>query len=590
MTLHLRAASPRPASFDPQARTVEAIVSTGADVDRGGHVERLDLSGVDLARLIGAPVLDAHRSGSTRDQLGVVEAAELRPEGLWCRLKFRGNDAAQAVLADIGEGTLRGLSIGYSVARWRETREAGRKVRTALNWRPVEISVVPVPADPGAHFRNGETTMPDPAETTETTTAQTTAETVTRAAVNAEIRTIAETAGLTRSWADAQIDAEASAEDARAAAFAQMRQRAAATATRSARAEIITDHADPQVIATRAGEALFARSNPGHQLSEAARPYAYMSFADHAREALRRSGIPATGLSADAILTRALHSTADFPLLLGDAVGRELRQAYQAAPSGVRQLARQTTARDFRLRRKIGFGDAPALEKVAEGGEFKHGSIGEEGEAYRLETFGRIWGITRQAMVNDDLGAFVDVTRRMGIAAREAENKGLVTLVTGNPVLSDGKAVFHADHGNLTATYAAPSVAAIGAARLAMRRMKGIGGQPIDVTPAFLLVPPELETTAEQVLAEIAAAKVDDVNPFTGKLKLLVDARLENDEQWFLVADPAAAEGIEFANLEGQPGPTIETRQGFEVDGLAIKVRLDFGAGWVDWRGWHRVG
>ncbi|WP_418024109.1 HK97 family phage prohead protease [Paracoccus sp. TD-10] len=216
--------------------------------------------------------MPGHRSGSTRDQLGVVEAAELRPEGLWVRMKFRSNDAARAVLADIAEGTLRGLSIGYSVRRWSEGRESGRRVRKALQWSPVEVSIVPVPADPGAHFRNGETPMPETAETT-TTTTQAGGETVTRAAINAEIRTIAETAGLTRAWADAQIDAEASAEDARAAAFTEMRKRAEATTTRTTRAEVGFSHDDPTVIATRAGEALYARSHPEHQLSEAARPY-----------------------------------------------------------------------------------------------------------------------------------------------------------------------------------------------------------------------------------------------------------------------------------------------------------------------------
>lgn len=583
MTLHLRAATPRPSTLNAEARTIEAIVSTGADYPRAGFIERLDLSGADLSRLIGAPVLDAHRSGSTRDQLGVVDAAEVRPEGLWVRLRFRSNEAAQAVLSDIGDGTLRGLSIGYGVTDWREQRDGNRRIRIATRWAPVEVSIVPVPADPGAHFRNGETTMPETPENHE-------AGTQTRAQINAEIRGIAATAGLTREWADAQIDADASPEAAREAAFTAMQTRSAANATRSTRATITADHDDPAVIATRAGEALFARMNPAHELSAPAQPFAHMTFTDHAREALRRRGASVTGLSADTILTRALHSTSDFPLILGDAVGRELRQAYQAAPSGVRQVARQTTARDFRAKRKIGLGDALGLEKVAEGGEFKHGTIGEEGQAYRLETFGRIWGVSRQAMVNDDLGAFADVTRRMGIAAREAENAALVTLVTANPVLSDSVAVFHASHGNLTGTYAAPSVASLGAARLAMRRMKGIGGQPIDVTPAFLLVPPELETVAEQVLAQIAAATTDDVNPFGGKLKLLVDPRLTDDDQWYLVADPAAAEGLEFAYLEGAPGPQIETRAGFEVDGLQIKVRLDFGAGWVDYRSWHRVG
>jgi len=325
MTIHLRAASPRASTVNHEERTVEAIISTGAPVQRGGFVERLDLTGADLSRLTGAPVLDAHRSASTRDQLGVVEAAELRPEGLWVRMRFRSNDAARAVLSDIGDGTLRGLSIGYSVAEWQDGREGAQRTRTAKRWMPLEVSIVPVPADAGAHFRNGESQMPENENAV-----------LTRAEANAEIRSIATTAGLTRDWADAQIDAEATPESAREAAFAAMRQRSAETTTRTTRAEITVDHTDPAVIATRAGEALFARSHPEHELSAPARQFAHMAFTDLARDCLRRAGIASSGLSSDTILTRAMHTTSDFPLILGDAVNREMRGAYAAAPSGIR--------------------------------------------------------------------------------------------------------------------------------------------------------------------------------------------------------------------------------------------------------------
>ncbi|GGE04763.1 phage prohead protease, HK97 family [Gemmobacter megaterium] len=578
MTIHLRAAMPRASSVNPEDRTVEAIVSTGAPVQRGGFIERLLLPGADLSRLIGAPVLDAHRNASTRDQLGVVEAAELRPEGLWVRMRFRSNDAAKAVLADIGDGTLRGLSIGYSVAEWEDGREGAQRIRTAKRWTPLEVSIVPVPADAGAHFRNGETTMPE----TETTVQ-------TRAEMNVEIRGIAQTAGLTREWADAQIDADATPEAARTAAFAAMRQRSAETSTRTTRVEITVDHTDPAVIATRAGEAVYARSHPEHQLSDAARPYAYMTFAELARDSLRRSGVSVSGMAIEATITRALHTTSDFPLILGDAVNRELRGAYNAAPSGIRQVARQTTARDFRAKRKLTLGNAPSLEKVNEGGEFQSGTIDESEEIYRIATYGKIFGISRQAIVNDDLGAFTGIANGLGIAARAFENDFLANMVTSNPEMSDGQGVFHADHGNLTATYAAPNLTSLSVARLAMRKMRGLGGMLIDVTPRFVVVPPELETVAEKVLTEIAATRTDDVNPF-GKLTLLVEPRLTDDEQWYVVADPASAQGLEYAYLEGAPGPQIETRAGFEVDGVQIRVRLDFGAGWTDHRAWHRVG
>lgn len=577
MTLHLRALTPRASTIDLEARTVEAIVATGAPVRRGKALEILHMAGADLSRIIGAPVLNGHRSGSIDDQLGVIEAAELRPEGLWVLIRFRGTPSALQVMTDIADSTLRGLSIGYSVAKWKRGRDGPHDTQTAMIWTPFEVSIVPIPADPGAHFRNGDPLMPDDNP-----------QVLTRAETNAEIRAIATTAGLTRDWADAQIDAEATPEAAREAAFAAMRQRSAETSTRNTRAEITLDHTDPAVIATRAGEAMFSRLHPEHQLSPEAREFAYMTMPGHAYASLRRVGISTMGMTPDAAITRALHSTSDFPLMLGDTVNREMRAAYNAAPSGVRQVAKQSTARDFRLKRKLTLGNAPKLERVGEGGEFKSGTISESQETYRIETFGKIIGFTRQAIVNDDLGALSNMARLWGTSAIAFENDTLAAMVMANPALSDGKAVFHADHGNLTAA-ADPSVTSLAAARLAMRKQTSLDGMLIDVTPRFVMAPPELETIAEQVLTEIAATKTDDVNPF-GKLVLLVEPRLTVANRWYVVADPASAEGLEYAYLEGAPGPQIETRAGFEVDGLQIRVRLDFGAGWTDHRAWHRVG
>lgn len=189
----------------------------------------------------------------------------------------------------------------------------------------------------------------------------------------------------------------------------------------------------------------------------------------------------------------------------------------------------------------------------------------------------------------DDLGAFMQISAKLGQAASEFESKKLAELVIQNPAMSDGVAVFHADHGNLSETFAAPAHDILAAARLSMRRQTGLGGQLINATPRFVLVPPELEDFGERALAEIAATKTADHNPFDN-LTLLVDARLTDPEQWYVFADPATIDGLEYAYLEGAPGPQIETRQGFEVDGVQMKVRLDFGCGWIDHRGWHRVG
>jgi hypothetical protein len=131
MTVHLRAANMRPATFNAEARTIEAIVSTGAPVARPGYTEVLELRGVDLARLVGAPVLDGHRRDTTRDQLGVIEAARMTPEGLLVVIRFRESTPAQAVMTDVANGTLRGLSIGYTIEQTREAKDGTKRVRTA---------------------------------------------------------------------------------------------------------------------------------------------------------------------------------------------------------------------------------------------------------------------------------------------------------------------------------------------------------------------------------------------------------------------------------------------------------------------------
>jgi Mu-like prophage major head subunit gpT len=162
----------------------------------------------------------------------------------------------------------------------------------------------------------------------------------------------------------------------------------------------------------------------------------------------------------------------------------------------------------------------------------------------------------------------------------------LVTKASGaGPTMSDGKTLFHADHGNI-GTAGAPSLTTFAEARQLMRRQTGLSGQPISVTPRVVMVPPELETIAEKELAEIAPARSEDVNPFAGALSVVVEPRLADTGRWYVTAAPSEIDGLEYAYLEGAPGPQIESRNGFEVDGVQIKVRLDFGAGFVDWRGW----
>ncbi|BAQ44252.1 prohead protease/major capsid protein fusion protein [Methylobacterium aquaticum] len=600
-----RAAPLAATSWDPTARTLEVVFSTGATVERadarGPYNERLSLD-QDWAPFIGAPVLNAHRRGDVSDVLGHVISARTIGGEARATIKLSRRPDVEVVVQDILDGHLRGVSVGYAVEAWRDDSDpaTGLRTRTATRWMPVELSIVPIPADRGSIIRSEP--LPDVLPNTEpqptnpppapiiTPPAPAIAE---RAAVNIQIRAIAQVAGLDQAWTDGQIDAGATVEAARTAASTVETRMAANPTLRTTRAEIIADHNDPEIRIRAAGEAVYARFTPGHQISERARQYAGLTTLDLARESLRLRSYATTGLAPAAIIERALHTTSDFPLLLGEAINRTLREAYRAAPSGLKRVGRQTTAKDFRDKHRLALSEAPRLEKVNEAGEFKSGTLAETEESYRLATYGRIIGISRQAIINDDLSAFADLARRMGQAAAATEAQLLVDLLVSNagngPQMSDGKPLFDAAHKNkIGSGGSAPGVASLTTGRTALRRQVGLTGELIEMEPKFILIPPELETSTEQVLTTLHPTKADDVNPFSSKLSLVVEPRFTDAKRWYLTADPGVSDGLEYAYLEGQEGVQLETQYGFEVDGIRVRARLDFGAGFVDWRSWHQ--
>jgi len=570
-----RDAVARPSSFNAEQRTIEAVIATGAGVqrqdERGSYLEVLDIAGADLEALRGASVLDGHNVfGGLEAVIGNVVDVWRENDQLVARMQLSGRPELEGLVRDIGAGVIASVSVGYEVSEWGDGETGGQRTRTARKWRPREVSFVPVPADPAARTRS-HPPSPSPANN--------------RAAVNRQIRTLAARAGIVSTVIDDLIDREASLDDARNVLFDNLLSRGAA-AIRPA-PPVTTD--DPAAFVRAAGEGLYCRVAPNHAPSGPARQYLSMPVAELARECLRRSGQPATGWQADSLITRALHTTSDFPAILADTVGRTLRDAYQAAPSGIRQLGRQVTAPDFRTRMRLmldstGF----TLEKVREHGEFTNYTLAEGFASYKLDTFGRIFAVSRQALINDDLGAFTDLTRRLGQAAAAFEVQFLVDLVEANegagPRLSDGRTVFHQDHRNL-GEGGAPSEDTLSAARLAMRSQVGLQGGLISVTPRFVLVPSTLETSVEKLLSQIQAARTADVNPFTS-LTAIVEPRLRSPTRWYVVAAPAEIDTLEYAYLAGQPGPQIDSQPGFRIDGLEMRVRLDYGSGFVDYRGW----
>ena len=341
---------------------------------------------------------------------------------------------------------------------------------------------------------------------------------------------------------------------------------------------------------SRIVDGIYSRVNRSHQPTMG-REFAGASLPEIADICLQQNGKSTAMASVASRVEMALHGTSDFPNILRDVGNMSLSAAYAASQSAIKQTSREIAASNFRALHSVKVSAGPDLEEVNEQGEFKAGTIEEGDETFAVKTYGKIFGITRQAIVNDDLDVFSNMFPLLGQGAANTEAKLFAGLLEENaglgPKLSDGKTLFHADHGNLAQASATLSVASLGTARVAMRRQTGLAGEAINVVPAFLVVPPELETLAEQVLTEIAASEVANANPFAGKLKLLVEPRLASASAWYVCAAPGASDGLQHAYLDGVAGPQLFTREGFEVDGIEYKVRMDFGAGFTGHRDWY---
>ncbi len=328
-------------------------------------------------------------------------------------------------------------------------------------------------------------------------------------------------------------------------------------------------------------------------LEDAARQYRGMTLLELARESLGNAGVNTRGLSRDEVATRALHSTSDFPEILSAVTNKTLRQAYDAYPRTFALFCRQVLATDFKSMHRVQLGEAPQLLEVNESGEFKRGTLGESRESYRVKTYGRVVAITRQVLINDDLDAFTRIPAMYGNSIAQLESDVVWGIVTSNPAMADGNALFHTTHKNLVGTGAALDVASVGAARAAMALQTGLDKKTVlNIRPAFLIVPAALELKAEQLVAQnlVPADSAKVVPQSIRTLAPISEPRLDaaSETAWYLAASPNQIDTIEYAYLEGQQGAYIETRNGFDVDGIEIKCRLDFGAKAIDWRGLYK--
>lgn len=326
------------------------------------------------------------------------------------------------------------------------------------------------------------------------------------------------------------------------------------------------------------------------------------SLVELARHCLERAGVRTAGMDRMELIGRAFtqrtggyQTTSDFAVLFENVMYKMLLAAYAAVEDTWRLFCGTDTVPDFRNSNRFRNGSFGVLDAKTEHGEFKNKAI-PDGAKYVINTAtkGNIIAVTREAIINDDMGALADLARRFGRAAGLTIETDVYALLTANsglgPTQSDAQPFFHANRANVNAVGSALSSAGIDADRVVMAQQKDISNNEyLGLRPVVLLVPVGLGAQARVINSSIYdhdGSKLQKPNPVVGLFRAVVDTPRLTGTRRYLFADPTDVPAIKVVFLEGGgEAPVLESQDGWRVDGTEWKVRLDMKAQMFDPKG-----
>ncbi|MBD9616763.1 Clp protease ClpP [Pseudomonas sp. PDM07] len=329
---------------------------------------------------------------------------------------------------------------------------------------------------------------------------------------------------------------------------------------------------------------------------EASNGLNHMRLNELARASLTERGILVATLNPMQMVGLAFtHGSSDFGQILLDIAGKSVLAGWEEAPETFQLWTKKGQLSDFKTSSRVGLGEFPSLREVRPGAEYKHITLSDRGEPITLATYGELFSITRQAIINDDLSLLSDVPYKMGQAARATIGDLVYAVLTSPPKMRDGKSLFDASRKNNAAGPASElSIASLIAGKTAMASQKtqvdGGKARTLNIRPAYVLTPVALEDRANQLInsASVPGADVNSgiINPIRGFAKVIGEPRLDDASPtaWYMAAKQGS-DTIEVAYLNGIDTPYVEQQNGFTVDGVASKVRIDAGVAPSDFRG-----
>ena len=346
------------------------------------------------------------------------------------------------------------------------------------------------------------------------------------------------------------------------------------------RAKVYAGNGD--IVRQSMANAIAARS--GLEPIESGNKFKGMALIECARQSLVEAGVSAYGMDRMQMVAAAFtHTTGDFGMALADTANKAMLKGYEAANETFSQFTTAGTLPDFKAGSRVGLGLFPTLDKVPEGVEYRYGTLVANGEPIQLATYGKMFSITRQCVINDDLGMFTSVPSKMGRAAARTVGDLVFAILTGNPNMADGVALFDAKHKNVQSE-ANLDVASLEKAATLMAIQEDVNGGVLNIEPGYLVVPRALKAQADVLMNSMydpAGLVPGAPNPVQGMATVVADARLDkavvNNKVPFYLLASTAFDTIEVAYLDGNSSPFMDQQQGWNVDGTVFKVRLDAG-------------
>lgn len=629
-----------PNTFDEEQRTVEVVFATENPIvrDIGGwyDVELIDEvlactpKNVRAERFQnGLPLLDNHsRWEGTRGVYG--NCKNLRFENNTCvaTVRFSRKAAAEEAFQDVKDGILTTVSVGYRVWEYSVAKKEGqRDSYRAVDWEPMEISLAPIPADYKATIRSvdGKTrifnlkqadesgtekkrAMGEDEKNIETPQTPTptppVAEVRTENGASAErtrvqaIRAAVRAANLDEALIDNYVDKGTAIDAVRADILERLAANQPQISNHAPNASVRGDEGEDFRRNTIAG--LMVRTGDSALITAEDRTRAGsrrggFRMRDIATDCLVRAGVDTRGMNDMELFARAItQSTSDFPVLLEGTINRVLLTQYQAAPDTWSLFCKTGQVSDFRKTERIRPGTFSRLDEINENGEYKNKPIPDGSkESIRAKPFGNLINVSRRMLVDDDLGAFVDLATYLARAAKRSIEIDVYDLFAlnsgGGPTMNDGNPLFHSSHLNI-GTGSALSVSGIDADLVLMASQKDPNGNDyLDLMPSVLLVPIGLRSTAlniNQAEFDVSVSNKFQVpNVVRGVFRTVVGTPRLSGTTRYLLADPGTEPVFEVVFLDGIQEPYIEQNQPFHVDGMQWKVRLDYGVGAIGFKG-----